>query len=93
MNGKLVTISTLREIGSTLIDIHGQHEHQELMNESLHLNLLDQFGQEEIEKTLRNYQEVYGEYDDTLKKIRKLSESEQQMAHRLRFSFNFNGKK
>ena len=83
VNGKLVTISTLREIGSTLIDIHGQHEHQELMNESLHLNLLDQFGQEEIEKTLRNYQEVYGEYDDTLKKIRKLSESEQQMAHRL----------
>ena len=29
INGKLVTISTLREIGSTLIDIHGQHEHQE----------------------------------------------------------------
>ena len=44
INGKLVTISTLREIGSTLVDIHGQHEHQELMDESKHLSLLDQFG-------------------------------------------------
>ena len=39
INGKLVTISTLREIGSTLVDIHGQHEHQELMDESKHLSL------------------------------------------------------
>lgn len=32
VNGKLVTIATLREIGSTLVDIHGQHEHQELLD-------------------------------------------------------------
>ena len=35
VNGKLVTIAILREIGRTLIDIHGQHEHQELMDEQL----------------------------------------------------------
>ena len=50
INGKLVTISTLREIGSTLVDIHGQHEHQELMDESKHLSLLDQFGRIESYK-------------------------------------------
>ncbi len=44
VNGKLVTIAILREIGRTLIDIHGQHEHQELMDERLHFPLLDQFG-------------------------------------------------
>ena len=44
INGKLVTISTLREIGGTLVDIHGQHENQELMDESKHLSLLDQYG-------------------------------------------------
>lgn len=33
INGKLVTIATLREIGRTLVDIHGQHENQELMDE------------------------------------------------------------
>lgn len=44
VNGKLVTIATMREIGSSLIDIHGQHEHQELMNDALHVLLLDQYG-------------------------------------------------
>ncbi len=48
INGKLVTIATMREIGASLIDIHGQHEHQELMNEHLHLTLLDQFGGKDI---------------------------------------------
>ena len=40
----LLPFQLLREIGSTLVDIHGQHEHQELMDETKHLSLLDQFG-------------------------------------------------
>ncbi len=83
INGKLVTISVLREIGSTIIDIHGQHEHQELMDESMHLHLLDQYGKEEIGKTLNNYQEIYVQYDHTAKQMKQLTENEQQMAHRL----------
>jgi DNA repair protein RecN (Recombination protein N) len=83
INGKLVTISILREIGSTLVDIHGQHEHQELMNDSLHLQLLDQYGKTDIEKALNNYSEIYRQYEQTLLRLRKLSENEQQMAHRL----------
>ncbi len=53
VNGKLVTISVLREFGSTLIDIHGQHEHQELLNESMHITLLDQFGGADISLSIR----------------------------------------
>lgn len=83
VNGKLVTISTLREIGSTLIDIHGQHEHQELMDESLHLPLLDQYGGEKIAQALASYQDVYRAYEQTMKKLKALSENEQQMAHRM----------
>lgn len=83
VNGKLVTIAILREIGGTLIDIHGQHEHQELMNESLHLHLLDQFGGTEIQQALENYQELYKKYVELTTQIKKLSENEQQMAHRL----------
>ncbi|PAF11738.1 DNA repair protein, partial [Shouchella clausii] len=62
VNGKLVTISVLREIGSSLIDIHGQHEHQELMNETLHLPLLDQFGGQKISASLTEYQDIYRLY-------------------------------
>ncbi|MDZ5471065.1 DNA repair protein RecN (plasmid) [Bacillus sp. 31A1R] len=83
VNGKLVTISTLREIGSTLIDIHGQHEHQELMDESRHLSLLDQFGAEEIIPALEEYEMLYRSYEQTSKKLKSLSENEQQVAHRL----------
>lgn len=83
VNGKLVTISTLREIGSTLIDIHGQHEHQELMNQHFHLPLLDQFGASEIQPALQDYSKIYRDYDQTKKKIKSLNENEQQIAHRL----------
>jgi DNA repair protein RecN (Recombination protein N) len=83
INGKLVTISTLREIGSTLVDIHGQHEHQELMDETSHLGLLDQFGFDEISPTLEEYQDIFHRYEQTLHKLKSLSKNEQQTAHRL----------
>ncbi|WP_040208172.1 DNA repair protein RecN [Neobacillus jeddahensis] len=83
VNGKLVTISTLREIGSTLVDIHGQHEHQELMDETRHLPLLDQFGAEEILPSQNEYTEVFRRYEHTLHKLKLLSENDQQTAHRL----------
>jgi DNA repair protein RecN (Recombination protein N) len=83
INGKLVTIAVLREVGSSLIDIHGQHEHQELMDETRHINLLDQFGAEEILPALSEYQQVYRSFEQTQKKLKSLSENEQQMAHRL----------
>jgi len=83
VNGKLVTISTLREIGSTLVDIHGQHEHQELMDESRHLTLLDQFGADDIYPSQGEYQQVFRRYEQTLQRLKALSENDQQTAHRL----------
>lgn len=83
INGKLVTISTLREIGSTLVDIHGQHEHQELMDETLHIALLDQFGGVKVSTALHAYEEVYHSYEQKVKQLKNLSENDQKMAHRL----------
>ncbi|USK90722.1 DNA repair protein RecN [Rossellomorea marisflavi] len=83
VNGKLVTIATMREIGSTLIDIHGQHEHQELMNEHLHLTLLDQFGGKDIASSLTAYLDVFDEYQTVSRQLKRLNENEQEMAHRL----------
>lgn len=83
VNGKLVTIAVLREFGSTLIDIHGQHEHQELMNETKHLSLLDQFSAGQLTVALSEYQRVYKRYDETLNRLKALNENEQKMAHRL----------
>ena len=49
INGKPVTIGMLREIAALLIDIHGQHEHQSLLNPQKHLQLLDRFCQDKLE--------------------------------------------
>ncbi|QOR65415.1 DNA repair protein RecN [Cytobacillus suaedae] len=83
INGKLVTISILREVGRTLMDIHGQHEHQELMNSDLHLTLLDQYGGEVIDDALKEYRDIYKQYIELKRKLKELSENEQEMAHRL----------
>lgn len=83
VNGKLVTISILREVGRTLMDIHGQHEHQELMNQELHLLLLDQFGGEVIEQAITEYKDIFKQYTQLKRKLNELSENEQEMAHRL----------
>ncbi len=43
VNGALVTAAALRELGSRLVDLHGQHEHQALLDPETHLDLLDRF--------------------------------------------------
>jgi DNA repair protein RecN (Recombination protein N) len=83
INGKLVTLAILREVGGTLVDIHGQHEHQDLMNGDRHLTLLDQYGGSTIEKALGLYGSLYDEYISLKKQMEKLTENEQQRAHRL----------
>lgn len=83
VNGKMVTLSILREIGAKLMDIHGQHEHQELMNASSHIRLLDDFGGRPIEQARRRYEEVFHQYAHLQSEIRRLSENDQHLAHRL----------
>jgi DNA repair protein RecN (Recombination protein N) len=83
VNGKLVTIALLREVGQTLVDIHGQHEHQELMDPDLHLSLLDQFGGTAVQKELQAFSDIYKSYKDVEKRLLELTENEQKVAHRL----------
>ncbi len=91
VNGSLVTISLLKEVGTYLIDIHGQNEHQELMESENHISLLDYFGQENIHPLLESYQEDYIVYRETLKRFNAWQDKEQEMAQKidiLRFQTN-----
>jgi len=47
-NGHIVTVSMLRDIGNLMIDMHGQHEHQSLLDDRKHIHMLDQFCNEKI---------------------------------------------
>jgi DNA repair protein RecN (Recombination protein N) len=57
INGRTVGASLLREIGSILIDIHGQAEHLSLLDSRAHLGLLDRYA--EVTKPLNDYRQTY----------------------------------
>lgn len=83
INGKLVTLTILREFGRTLIDIHSQHETQSLMDVNNHLTLLDQYCAENIADSKEQYLSIFNEYKQLKKSYEQLSTDEQQLAHRL----------
>ena len=83
INGRLVTIAILRLIGESIIDIHGQNEHQELMNPERHLSMLDQFGDKELFLLKKSYQETYTHYRQVKKAYDKWQNGEQELAQRL----------
>ncbi|MGL4521886.1 MAG: DNA repair protein RecN [Bacilli bacterium] len=91
VNGKLVTLQLLKDVGSFLIDIHGQHEHQSLLGEDTHVHFLDTFGGSEIRPLLNEYEEAYASYSEAKRALTQFSHDEQHAAHRfdlLRFQHN-----
>lgn len=83
VNGKLVPLSVLREIGGSLIDIHGQHENQELMDEKFHIHLLDHYAHHALQAVKAQYSEAYEAYRQLKKEVAELSMDEQRMAQRI----------
>ena len=83
VNGKLVTIAILRELGSQLIDIHGQHENQELMHQKQHIHLLDSFSGDSFKVAMKSYSDLYEDFVKLKKKLNMASENEQQIAQRI----------
>lgn len=59
INGETVTTKQIKELAELLIDIHGQHEHQSLLNKKKHLEILDAYAGEELEKVLNELAHSY----------------------------------
>ena len=80
INGTMVPLSTLKEFASTLVDLHGQQEHQRLMNSANHVLYLDSFGGEEIENLLDDMKRAYNEYRRLKKEMDQLQSDERELA-------------
>lgn len=78
INGQLVNLTMLREIGEQLINIHGQHEHQNLMRADRHLHLLDTYGEAVIGPIKRTYQEQYASFSKVEKEYKELMMNSQK---------------
>lgn len=83
VNGQVVTLSMLKQIGPRLIQMHGQHEHQTLLSPDQHLHLLDQFGGAKVQKAKQAYRQVYDEYQGLLREKRNMQFDERETAQRI----------
>lgn len=83
LNGQLITLSMLKQIGETLVDIHGQHDHQSLLREDEHLDWLDAYAREALAEVKEQYKYLYREYRRIEQEIRALSEDERETAQRI----------
>jgi len=83
INGMLVNTTTLKRIGETIVDIHGQNEHQELMQPEKHLGLLDEFAAHKIQKLKTTYTQQYEAYQQLSQELRQKNANEKEWAQRL----------
>ena len=81
LNGRLITVAQLRELGRSLINIHGQHDGQQLLDESCHLSYLDSFG--ETEGLLADYRQSYNVLSDLRRQIAALQMDDAEKARRV----------
>lgn len=72
INGRLCNANTLKEISTNMIDIHGQHEHQSLLNSHMHLNILDMYIGEKATELITAYKEESSKLKKTNKQIKDI---------------------
>ena len=81
INGTPVPATTLRELGTLLLDIHGQNDGRKLLDEGAHLSYLDVFG--ELECKLEEYKTAYKKLRDKKTEIEKLTMDESEKERRI----------
>ena len=81
VNGRPVTVGQLKALGSRLLNIHGQHDGQQLLDEEQHLVFLDSFGK--LETLINAYTEKYNNFTDIQRKIQSLQMDESEKARRV----------
>lgn len=83
IDGRMVPLSELKTVGENLIDIHGQHDNQSLLNEKTHINLLDSFAEKDLATLLEEYSKEFTEYKQIKEKIKNSYGDPQERARRI----------
>lgn len=81
VNGRPVTVAQLKSIGASLLNIHGQHDGQQLLDEEQHLIYLDRFGR--VEDALADYRAQFDALRETRREITALQMDEAEKARRV----------
>lgn len=81
VNDIIVSLQGLAEIGRTLVDIHGQHEHQSLLSVDKHRRFVDSFGR--LQEDNKEVSILYGEVEVLKREEAELKQKIKERAHRL----------
>jgi len=85
INGETVTGAQLKRVSELLLDIHGQHEHQSLLKEEKHREVLDAFCRAELEPAMNSYREAFQSYRAKREQIRAMGGDDEERKRRLDF--------
>lgn len=91
ISGVIVPLSTLKQLMSSLLDIHGQHVHQSLLSPMMHIEFLDAFGCDEHQALRKKVAALHAERSSiasSLKKLMKDSAEKERLADMLSFQVN-----
>ena len=83
INGQMVNLSVLKAVGQHLVDIHGQHDQEELMRPQLHIAMLDEFGDAAFFKTKDAYRQTFEDYKRLRKQVMELQRNQQENKARI----------
>ena len=83
VNGQMVNLSVLRAIGQHLVDIHGQHDQEELMRPQLHIQMLDEFGDSDFLELKQSYQTNFDTYRLMRKQLLEIKKNQEEHKARI----------
>lgn len=83
INGTIVPLQTLRQVSAQLLDIHGQHEHQLLLDSRNHLSYLDNYAADEVQNLLSDCERLYDAWRTAGQKLTRLRKSVAQREQRI----------
>lgn len=83
VNGQMVNLSVLRSIGQYLVDIHGQHDQEELMRPQLHIQMLDGFGDADFLELKQAYQINFDAYRKMRKQLLEIKKNQEEHKARI----------
>ncbi len=80
--GEVVTVAQLRAVMAPLLDLHGQHAHQSLLDPAKHLQFLDALGDAEHRAAVERVRALYGEWSAIARALREIETNDRERARR-----------
>lgn len=78
INGVISTRQTVKSLSEILIDVHGQHEPQSLLDISNHIRLLDSFGEKSFQETKEKYSKLYERWQEVRAALNKIGDNDRK---------------